>query len=326
MAERPRWDVQNSSDLRSLGIIASKTIRSPGVPYGVTLKKLLEDHLRTFQKWFLFVTWGTYFDTFLVENEYIKLYGVNSIDQLAAYNFALSKWNTKWPSLKHGYSLRPGKRGGVLQMAEHLEPIAGTDTLGALIFLTDPKDLEEGFPEDRALIRSAVRNNVVYLPTYRAAEHWAAYEASGVRKARHPVTARSEPKKETLALIAHDGKKLNLCRWVVEHRNKLSQFKSFVTTGTTGHWVKQFLEASGVAGHKIDLIETMASGPQGGDVEISGEILRGNCHHVVFFVDPDTPHAHEADIQALLRVCSMPEVSVNLRLNENSATSWIRTL
>ncbi|HEX5883547.1 MAG TPA: hypothetical protein VFY67_03280, partial [Pyrinomonadaceae bacterium] len=86
------------------------------------------------------------------------------------------------------------------------------------------------------------------------------------------------------------------------------------------------LKALGIPDRKIQRMDKRESGPKGGDVEIGGEILRGNCHHVVFFVDPMTVHPHEADIQALLRICAMPDVRVNLRLTETAATSWIETV
>ena len=57
-----------------------------------------------------------------------------------------------------------------------------------------------------------------------------------------------------------------------------------VRTGTTGERISEFLEAVDIPRQKINLIDRRASGPVGGDVEIAGEVLRGNCHHMVFFV------------------------------------------
>lgn len=70
----------------------------------------------------------------------------------------------------------------------------------------------------------------------------------------------------------------------------------------------------------------MESGPSGGDIEIAGEVLRGDVDHLVFFIDPMTPHPHEADVQALLRICSLPGLHTNLRVTERAATSWIQTV
>jgi methylglyoxal synthase len=223
-------------------------------------------------------------------------------------------------------------------MAEHFEKSAGVDRVRTLVYLTDPKDLEESYPEDIAMFRSAMRNDVLYLPTFRGASHWAAHEADGAHLAERSDARpwpprsgserveRTDPERETLALIAHDGKKLDLCKWVVEHTSRLRRFDRFVTTGTTGGWVAKFLTANGVPKGKIAALYRLQSGPSGGDIEIAGEILRGNIENAVFFVDPMTSHPHEADIQAFLRICAMPGVKVNLRLTEFAATSWIRTV
>lgn len=286
------------------------------------------DHEPTLASSFLFVTWGTYFDMILDTRLQRKLNPIQKQDPLAAYRKCASKWVPRINRLKAGYSLRPGKHGGILEMAEHLEASAGTDRIETLIFLTHPADLEEGYPEDKALLRSAIRNDVTYLSTYWSASHWAAFEAGakGYAQSGSGRVRKTDPENEILALIAHDDMKLALCRWVVANREKIRRFREFVTTGTTGEWVKRFLEASGVPARKIDLVDRKQSGPKGGDVEIAGSILRGEVHHVVFFVDPMTSHPHESDVQALLRTCAMPGVSVNLRLNEASATSWINSI
>jgi methylglyoxal synthase len=169
----------------------------------------------------------------------------------------------------------------------------------------------------------AIRSNALYLPTQRTASYWAAFEGPGSAGAAQQHTAPTRPETETLALVAHDAQKLELCRWAVEHRHRLRRFHSIITTGATGSWVARLLKAANVPERKIDLIERAAFGLYGGDIEIAGEILCGRCQRVVLLVGPDTPHAHEADIRALLRTYSMLDVEVNLRLTERGATSWI---
>ena len=127
---------------------------------------------------------------------------------------------------------------------------------------------------------------------------------------------------KVIGLIAHDGKKIEMCRWVVTHRHALRKFDRIITTGTTGALVGDFLEACGIPSDKID---RMYSGPKGGDVQIAEEIINGNIEHVVFFVDPMTSHPHEADIQTLYRICSLSELKINLRITEAGASSWIRS-
>lgn len=326
------WTQKNYSDFPALGLIGSRAMRKPGVPPGRTVSRLIEYNKSTFSAYFVFATWGTYLDALRPRSDArspAKNRITKNVRLLEGYNPTL-KWAARWSWLE-GYVLRPGKLGGIVEMAELLELSAPkADQVRTLIFLTDPSDLEEAYPEDRALIRGAIRNNVTLLPTYRSAELWAAYESeratTSAGRSADAKVSKSDPKQEALALIAHDGKKLEMCRWVVAHRDKIRQFDKIITTGTTGDWIGQFLLAVGIPQRRIELIGRKASGPKGGDVEIAGAVLRGCCHHVVFFVDPMTSHPHEADIQTLLRTCTMPDVNVNLRLTEQAATSWIGTV
>ena len=324
-SERPRWPERNKSNFDGLGLVASKRYRLRSPNEGLTVTNLFEEFQSVFERRFLFVTWGTYYDSILDDAVRRDLKELNDTDRFKAYRTRESRWEPRYRTLR-GYSLRPGKRGGILEMTEHLETSAGSDCVDTLIFLADPDDLEESFPEDRALVRGAIRNDVLYLPTLTSALHWLAFEAVESEGNGRQLVERTIPENESLALIAHDGKKLDLCRWVVQHQQHIRRFDRFITTGTTGAKIGDFLKALGIPDRKIQRIDRRESGPKGGDVEIGGEILRGNCHHVVFFVDPMTSHPHEADIQALLRTCAMPDVKVNLRLTESSATSWIETV
>jgi methylglyoxal synthase len=320
----------NTTGLPAIGVIASKTRRQPGRGIS-TLQQLLDKHRATFENSFVFCTWGTYHDVFLDARvrESKGFQKLHAKDQLDAFESRKKRWETGLLWAGPGHSLRPGKRAGMIEMAELLEGSnlkSNPDFPTALVFLAAPEDVEESFPEDRALLRSAIRNNVTFLMTYRAAALWAAYEVDPRRRSGAKFVPRSKPAQETLALIAHDGKKLDMCEWVVRHRRRLAGFSRFVTTGTTGEWVKRFLVASGVSEQKIALVDRKESGPSGGDIQIASEIFRGHVHHMVFFIDPMTPHAHEADIQALLRTCALPKVHVNVRLTERAATSWIETI
>jgi methylglyoxal synthase len=294
MMRGPRWELRNTTAFPSVGIVASKSLRSRGLRQGDTLQKLLRDHISTFKNWFIFATWGTYLDAILDPQAQAELDAAHTGAPLEAYHASGSRWHSRWPDLKYGYALRPGNHGGILQMVEHLESRAGRDRIEVLIVLTAPEDLEASYPDDRALLRGAIRNNALYLQTQRAASYWAAFEAPGSAGAAQQHTAPTRPEAETLALIAHDAQKLELCRWAVEHRHCLRRFHSIITIGATGSWVARFLKAANVPERQIDLIERAASG--------------------------------EADIQALLRTCAMPDVEVNLRLTERGATSWIRVV
>lgn len=112
---------------------------------------------------------------------------------------------------------------------------------------------------------------------------------------------------QTIALIAHDGKKDDMIRFASNQRAQLSQFH-LIATGTTGERVMQ---ATGLP------VERMLSGPYGGDAQIAAKVAVGEVAMVIFLVDPLYAHPHEPDIQGLLRICNV--YNVPLATNEASA-------
>ena len=104
----------------------------------------------------------------------------------------------------------------------------------------------------------------------------------------------------TLALIAHDGKKDDLLRFAKEHVQLLGRL-DLVATATTGSLLASQLDLQ---------IRRVASGPQGGDLEIGAMIVHGDVDAVVFFRDPLTAHPHEPDIQAVMKVCDVHDVPI----------------
>jgi methylglyoxal synthase len=99
----------------------------------------------------------------------------------------------------------------------------------------------------------------------------------------------------TLALIAHDAKKDDLVAFAQRRRDDLARF-ALLATGTTGARLR---EATGLE------VETVRSGPLGGDVQIGARIVEGGVVGVLFLRDPLTAHPHEPDIQALLKLCDL---------------------
>lgn len=117
-----------------------------------------------------------------------------------------------------------------------------------------------------------------------------------------------------IALIAHDEKKDDLVVFVRKHLQQLERCHliATLTTGTLLH------EAVGVH------VDTVSSGPQGGDLQIGARIVDGFVDAVIFFRDPLTAHPHEPDIQAVLKVCDVHDVP--LATNPASADLLIRGL
>ena len=102
----------------------------------------------------------------------------------------------------------------------------------------------------------------------------------------------------TVALIAHDDKKDDLCRFVLEYKTIFSRF-NLIGTGTTGSRVT--LE-TGLP------VNRMLSGPMGGDQQIGGLVAEQKVLAVFFFRDPLTAQPHEPDVSALLRICDVHNV------------------
>ena len=109
------------------------------------------------------------------------------------------------------------------------------------------------------------------------------------------------------ALIAHDAKKADLCRFAQQHRPALAKHE-LIATGTTG---ARIAEATGLK------VIRYLSGPLGGDAQIGARIANGEVDAVIFIVDPLTAHPHEPDVQGLQRLCNVH----NIPLATNLATA-----
>ena len=102
-----------------------------------------------------------------------------------------------------------------------------------------------------------------------------------------------------IALIAHDNKKAYLFAFILKRLDFFSKV-SLVATGTTGKHVQH-------AGLEVSL---MKSGPHGGDAQIASMIVHDEIDAVFFFIDPLTSHAHEVDVQMLLRLCNVYDIPI----------------
>lgn len=114
-------------------------------------------------------------------------------------------------------------------------------------------------------------------------------------------------KKKTMALVAHDDKKLDMIEWVNYNKSFLENY-NLVGTFTTSTRIKNS------TGLNINYFEPKeySSGPKGGDILIGSEILKGNIDILIFFIDPDTSHPHNMDIQALIRIGTLKNIPMAL--------------
>ena len=104
---------------------------------------------------------------------------------------------------------------------------------------------------------------------------------------------KTNMKKFTLALIAHDAKKEDMVQLVKAHKEELDKVK-LVATRSTGQTVMARTNL---------FVELMQSGPLGGDQQIGAMVADEKIDAVIFLRDPLTAHPHEPDVSALLRIC-----------------------
>lgn len=108
--------------------------------------------------------------------------------------------------------------------------------------------------------------------------------------------------KKTIALIAHNSRKTDLLNWGKVHREALTNYNLIGTTNT-----------SKLLSEMLDLEVTgFGHGPSGGDILLAARILKGEVHKVIFFIDAETPHGHEHDIQTLIRTAVINNIPIAL--------------
>ncbi len=121
-------------------------------------------------------------------------------------------------------------------------------------------------------------------------------------------------KAKTIALIAHDKKKLDLISFAKDHRQLLEQF-NIVATGTTGGLLREKAQ--------LDVIPLL-SGPLGGDQQIGARVAEGEVLAVIFFRDPLTAQPHEPDVSALMRICDVHNIPLATNLaSAEAALLWL---
>ena len=112
-------------------------------------------------------------------------------------------------------------------------------------------------------------------------------------------------KKLTIALVAHDNRKVEIVEWAVHNAHFLAQHH-IVCTGTTGKLIQEAFRKIGT-----DIpVDCKNSGPLGGDAEIAAMVVRHEVNLAVFLIDDLNPQPHEADIQMLLRQCRVHNIPI----------------
>ncbi|MCK9325523.1 MAG: methylglyoxal synthase [Bacteroidales bacterium] len=115
-------------------------------------------------------------------------------------------------------------------------------------------------------------------------------------------------KKKAIAIVAHNEKKNTLLEWAKANREELSRHR-LIGTSNTARLLTSVLEIE---------VEPFGHGPNGGDILLAAKILQNEVEKLIFFVDLQSPHGHEHDIQTLIRTATINNIPI--ALNPATAT------
>jgi methylglyoxal synthase len=114
---------------------------------------------------------------------------------------------------------------------------------------------------------------------------------------------------KNIALVAHDHRKKDLIEWVEWNYQPLLRHR-LICTGTTGRMIETALRAKiGEDGSTFEIIK-LKSGPLGGDQQLGAMIVDGKIDCIIFLWDPMTPHPHDVDVKALLRIAVLYNIPI----------------
>ena len=104
--------------------------------------------------------------------------------------------------------------------------------------------------------------------------------------------------KQRIVLVAHDAKKNDMIEWVRFNRETLAPHELYATRATG----EAIIENAALP------VRLLKHGPEGGDAQVAAMIAEGRVDMLVFLWDPLSPHPHDVDVKALLRIAVLHDV------------------
>ncbi|CAF3678783.1 unnamed protein product [Rotaria sp. Silwood1] len=166
------------------------------------------------------------------------------------------------------------------------------------------------------------QNDRVLAEYYAKVQQETNGDEAAIEKILASIRVMGERKR--IGLAAHNEKKSELIECLKKHRKVLVQHKLYAT-GTTGTLVEKELNIP---------VRKFESGPLGGDQRLGAKIAKNELDILIFLIDPLSPHAHNADVEALVRLaqvykipCATNATSVDFLLTSSMMSeSSVRTI